>query len=122
MPPILDVLSQLRTLLSEKKETLFTFLIIALLISVILIQQDTLSKTDSEYLESLNKVRLNQEEQINILRTQRINAEMYFADQLALCKKECRHTINSLEDYYYIEFRKLHIQVSKLEEKLNLLR
>lgn len=122
MPPILELLSQLKLLLSEKKEAVFTFLIIALLVSVIILQQDTLSKTDADYLESLNKVRLNQEEEINVLRTQRINAEVYFADQLAACKKECRRTIDSLEDYYYVEFRRLHIQVSKLEEKLNLIK
>jgi hypothetical protein len=114
-----EIFDKVFSLLHEKRETIFGVLIVAVLCFAIYAQYGYTTEDKTAYKADLAETKLKYDEEIKLLRINFINSQIEFNADIAACHRNCRNKVDSLEDYYFNEFRKLQKKVNNIDNKIN---
>lgn len=114
-----EIFDKISTLVTEKKDVVFTILIFAILgslsyfLSTQVIREKEVGAKDIELLKSVHL------DEIKKIRDHQIDSEIEFQRSIADCKRDCRIRLDSIEDYYANKYRTLHETVKRIDKKVN---
>ena len=116
-----EIFDKILLLYQEKKETVFSVLIVALLCFVIYALYTYTTEDKTFHQADLAETKARYDEEIKILRINFINAQVEFNAEITACHRDCRSKVDSLEEFYFNEFRKLKKKVDNIDNRINLI-
>lgn len=116
-----EIFDKIMTLLSESREKIFGILIVALLCFVIYALYSYTTEDKTFHQTDLAETKARYDEEIKILRINFINAQVDFNAEIETCHRDCRARIDSLEDFYFNEFRRMQKKVNNIDNRINYL-
>ncbi|MCC6818683.1 MAG: hypothetical protein IT245_07320 [Bacteroidia bacterium] len=114
-----EIFDKILSLLHEKRETIFGVLIVALLCFTIYAQYGYTNEDKASYQAEIAAAKTKYDEDIKILRVNYINAQVEFNEEISSCHRDCRAKVDSLEEFYFNEFRKLQKKVNNIDNRIN---
>lgn len=114
-----EIFDKVLSLLHEKRETIFGVLIVALLCFTIYAQYGYTNEDKASYQAEIAAAKTKYDEDIKILRVNYINAQVEFNEEISSCHRDCRAKVDSLEEFYFNEFRKLQKKVNNIDNRIN---
>ena len=114
-----ELFDWIKSLLTERKDVLFSVLILAALVFTCVALYDRVGEERTIAVSDREAVKTQCQEDIRKLREYQIQAEIQFQEDLAACRRECRMKIDSIEQSYYQRFSDLHRAVKRLGQKVN---
>ncbi len=116
---IAEIISKIQELYTQKKETVFGIMVFLLLVGVIYILYGFSERTVDTCSKDIEALKMQHATEIKELRTDFINSQIEFNNEIRSCHMTCRKTIDSLDQYYYRKFLKLSERVNKINDKVN---
>jgi len=108
-----------RSLFTEKRETLFSILIFSLLGFALYFVYSQLTREKDVSSEDLRILKERHAEEIKTLRDYQLEADIQYQKDISACNRDKRVAIDSIEEYYYHKVKDLRASVKRLESKVN---
>lgn len=109
----------IKSLFGEKRETLFSILIVTVLAFALYAVYDQYIKEKDVSAEDLKALKEQQREEIKKLREYQIESDIEHQQEISELNRACRVKIDSIEEYYYVKFKELRNSVKRIETKIS---
>lgn len=116
-----EIFDFIKNLYTEKKETIFTVLIVAVICFVCYFLYGQLIREQDTSEKDLVALKEQQSVEIKKIREYQVDAEIQFQQEISNCHRECRQKIDSLEQFYYDKFKSLKNSIQRIENKVNII-
>lgn len=114
-----EIFDFIKTLFTEKRETLFGILIVTMLCFAVYFMYEQFTKVEDVSAKDIENLKVMHNEEIKTLRNERVLAENELLARLSECNRDCHRKMDSIEEVYYYKFKEFEQKVNKIENKVN---